>query len=54
MQIFLEWKDDRLAFDAPFQQISLSMKMLELIWKPGLFKSLKFNQRFRVKFIKKF
>lgn len=30
-----EWKDSRLAFDGPFAQISLSMKMLELIWKPG-------------------
>ncbi len=32
-----EWKDDRLAFDEPFTQISLSMKMLELIWKPDTY-----------------
>lgn len=30
-----EWRDERLAFTAPFSEISLSMKMLELIWKPG-------------------
>jgi hypothetical protein len=36
--VFLEWKDERLAFDAPFEEISLSMKMLELIWKPGKIK----------------
>jgi hypothetical protein len=32
-----EWKDPRLAFEASFSQISLSMKMLELIWKPDTY-----------------
>lgn len=32
---YKEWKDHRLAFDAPISEISLSMKMLDLIWKPG-------------------
>lgn len=37
IKILEEWKDPRLSFDADFNQIILSMKMLELIWKPDTF-----------------
>jgi len=32
-----EWKDPRLTFNDSYSQIILSMKMLELIWKPDSF-----------------
>jgi hypothetical protein len=43
-----EWKDDRLAYDAPFAEISLSMKMLDLIWKPGMI--ISYYNDFLIKF----